>query len=73
MMTARDSEVLGLTASGNGRSSGQHDWCGMVVVLNDILHFKLTIMDRIGGGKEVDDNNTMPRRSHKGCSCPGCH
>ena len=37
----------------------------MVVVLNDILHFKLTIIDGIGGGKEVDDNNTMPEGAMK--------
>ena len=37
----------------------------MVVVLNDILHFKLTIIDGIGGGKEVDDNNTMPEEAMK--------
>jgi hypothetical protein len=29
----------------------------MVDVPNNILQFKLTITDGIGGGKEVDDNN----------------
>jgi hypothetical protein len=65
MMIACDSKVLGLRASGNGKSCSQHDCCSMVVVPNDIFHFKLTITDGIGGGKEVDDNNTMPEKAIK--------
>ena len=37
----------------------------MVFVPNDILCFKLTIIDGIGGGKEVDDNSTMPEEAIK--------
>ena len=37
----------------------------MVFVPNDILCFKLTIIDGIGGGKEVDDNNTMQEEAIK--------
>ena len=60
MMTACDGEVLALRASGNWRSCCQHDCYGMVVVPNDILSFKLTIIDGIGGGKEVDNEDSMP-------------
>jgi hypothetical protein len=59
MMTACDSEVLGLRASRNGRSCCQHEFCGMVVVPNDTLHFKLTINDEMGGLKEVVDKATI--------------
>jgi hypothetical protein len=65
MMTACDGEVLGLRASGNGSSCCHHDCCGMVIVLDVILPFKLAIIDGIGGGKEVDDNNTMPEEAMK--------
>ena len=73
-MTAHDREVLSLTASGNGRSCGQHGCCGGVVVPNDIFCFKLTIIDWIGGGKEVDNNNnTVQEEAIKSSSCLGGH
>ena len=59
MMTACDSEVLGLRASGNGRSCCQHKFCGMAVGPNDIPNFKLAIIDGMGGLKEVVDQATI--------------
>jgi hypothetical protein len=35
--------------------------------------FKLTIIDGIGGGKEVDNNNNMPEEAIKCSSCLGGH
>jgi hypothetical protein len=65
MMTACDSEVLGLIVSGTGRSCCHHDCHSMVVVPNDILHFKLTMIDVMGGGKEVENEDTMPEEAIK--------
>ena len=48
MMSACDGEVLGLQASGNGRSCVQHHHCSMLVVPNDIIKFKATVIDGIG-------------------------
>jgi hypothetical protein len=58
-------KFLALKAFGNGRSCGQHDCCGMVVVPNDILHLKLPIIDGMGVGKEVDSEDTMPEETIK--------
>ena len=65
MMAACNGEVLGLRASGNGRSCGQHNCCGIFVVPNNILHFKLTVIDGMGGGKEGDNEDVMPEEDIK--------
>jgi hypothetical protein len=52
MMSAHDGEVLGLQASGNGRSCFQHHCCGMLVVPNDIIKFKITVIGGMGMGEE---------------------
>ena len=55
-MSACDGEVLGLQATGNGRSCVQHDCCGMLVVPNDIIKFKTAVIDGMGmreGSKSV--------------------
>ena len=64
MMVACNGEVLGLRASGNGRSCGQHICCSIFVVPNDILCFKLKVIDGMSGGMEVDNKDIMPIRSH---------
>ena len=65
MMAACDGEVLGLRASGNGRSCGQHNCCGIFVVPNDILRFKFTVIDGMSGGKEGDNKDVMPEEAIK--------
>jgi hypothetical protein len=52
-MSARDGEVLGLQASGNGRSCVQHHCCGTLVVPNDIFKFKTTVID----GMDIDEGS----------------
>jgi hypothetical protein len=54
-----------LRPSGNERSFCHHDCCGIVVAPNDILCLKLAIVDGIGGGKEIDDDNNMPEKAIK--------
>jgi hypothetical protein len=51
-MSARDGEVLGLRASGNGRFCVQHHCCSMLVVPNDIIKFKTTVIGGMGLGEE---------------------
>ena len=51
MMSALDGEVLGLQASGNGRSCVQHHCCGMLVVPNDIIKLKTIVIDGMGMGE----------------------
>ena len=65
MMATCYGEVLGLRASRNGRSCGQHNCCGIFVVPNDILCFKLTVIDGMGGGKEGDNEDVMPEEDIK--------
>ena len=50
-MSARDGEVLGLQVSGDGRSCVQHHCCGMLVVPNDIIKFKTTVIGGMGMGE----------------------
>ena len=50
-MSACEGEVLGLRASRNGRSCDQHHCCGMLVVPNDIIKFKTTVIDGMGMGE----------------------
>ena len=51
MMSALDDEVLGLQASGNRRSCVHHHCCAMLVVPNDIIKFKTTVIDGMGMGE----------------------
>ena len=62
MMSAHDGEVLGLQASGNGRSCVQHHCCGMLVVPNDIIKFKTTLIDGMGMG---EDSKSFPEEAIK--------
>jgi hypothetical protein len=48
-MSSGDGEILGLKANNNGRSCEQHDCCGVYVVENDLVRFKLTIVDNNEG------------------------
>ena len=50
-MSAHDGEVLGLQVSGNNRSCVKHHCCGMLVVPDDIIKFKTTIIDGMGMGE----------------------
>jgi hypothetical protein len=52
MMSACDGEVLGLQAFENGRSCVQHHCCSMLVVPNDIIKFKTTVIDEMGMGED---------------------
>ena len=61
-MSAHDGEVLGLQASGNGRSCVQHHCCGMLVVPNDIIKFKTTLIDGMGMG---EDSKSFPEEAIK--------
>ena len=65
MMAACHGKVLGLKASGNGRSCGQHNCCDIFVVPNNILHFKLTVIDGVGGGKVGDNEDITPEEAIK--------
>jgi hypothetical protein len=62
MMLACDGEVLGLQASGHGRSCVQHHCCGMFVVPNDIIKFKTTVIDGMGMG---EDSKSFPEGAIK--------
>jgi hypothetical protein len=62
MISARDGEVLGLQASGNGRSCVQHHCCNMLVVPNDSIKFKTTLIDGMGMG---EDSKSFPEEAIK--------
>ena len=63
MMATCYGEVLGLRASGDGRSCGQHNCYGIIVVPNDILCFQLTVIVGMGGGKDGDNKDIMPKEA----------
>ena len=54
-MVASDGEILGLRASGNGRSCVQHSCCGMVVAPNDIIRFKTTVIDGVNQNEGIPE------------------
>ena len=61
-MSACDGEVLGLPASGNGRSCVQRNCCGMLVETYDIIKFKTTVIDGMG----MDEGSkSMPEEAIK--------
>ena len=66
-----DGQFLGLRAFENGRSCGQHNCCDLFVILNDILSFKLSVIDGVDGGMEVDYKDIMPEEVIKCYSCSG--
>ena len=72
MMSARDGEVLGLQVSGDGRSCVQHHCCGMLVVPNDIIKLKTTVIDGMGmgeGSKSFPEEATKVVLIHNGTEC----
>ena len=45
----RDGELLGLNASSNGRSCEQHECCGKAVKADDVIRFKLAVVEDVLG------------------------
>ena len=45
----RDGELLGLNASSNGRSCEQHECCGNAVKADDVIRFKLAVVEDVLG------------------------
>jgi hypothetical protein len=72
MMSACDCEVLGLRASGNGRTCVQHHCCGMLVVPNDNIKFYTTVIDGMGmgeGSKSVPEEAIKAVLIRNGTEC----
>ena len=44
-----DGELLGLNASSNGRSCEQHECCGKAVKPDDVIRFKLAVVEAVLG------------------------
>ena len=61
-MTGFHTKVHGLWASRNRRFCEHHQWHGIIVVLNNIMRFKTTIVYWIGLGK---DGKIMPEEAIK--------
>jgi len=45
----QDGELLGLNASSNGRSCEQHECCGKAVKADDVIRFKLAVVEDVLG------------------------
>jgi len=39
-----DGEIVGLKGSSNGRACGQHACCGVSLQVDDLLHFKVSVV-----------------------------
>ena len=49
----RDGEIVGLRARTNGRSCESHDCCGEFLVADNLVRFKLTVVDIEGKVEEA--------------------
>ena len=65
MMRSCKSKVLGLTVPGNGRSCRQHTCCGMFVVPNDIIPFRLAVLHGMGEEMEIENKDIKPKKPQK--------
>jgi primosomal replication protein N len=49
----KDGKIVGLKESSNGRSYVSHDCCGEVAMINELVWFKLTVVDIDGKNEEA--------------------
>ena len=50
---AKDSEIVGLKGTSNGRLCTSHDCCGKHVKLDDLVQCRLSVADIDGNSEEV--------------------
>ena len=63
-------ELLGLNASNNGCSCEQHECYGKVVKQNDVIRFKLAVVEYISGKPlESDDQGCLHQGWHRTLYC----
>ena len=50
---SKDGEIVGLNGTSNGRSCESHDCCGKYISPDDLVRFKLTVVDIDGTVEEA--------------------
>jgi hypothetical protein len=50
----RDGEIVGLESSTNGCSCGSHECCGKHLCVEDLVRFRLVILEGDGDGQDTD-------------------